>query len=234
VTDGRTGLELGRRQHAKRRKELNVLLRVESRESGGSVVKVGETTTDGFLMPLLIVVVAVVDDAQMLLEVGTSDSFHGFLGSLAGGAGSENLLGHGAERVSEDGVENHVGSRRVLGGTESTELELVAGEGEWRCAVAVSSGASDGGKSGDTEVDVEVQLRGGLVVADETLDRVVKIVTEVDGNDGRGGFVGAKAVVVASAGDSPTHEVTMMVDSTDGGGQKEHELDVRLRVSTRS
>ena len=98
------------------------------------VPQVSQAPALGLLYPGVIIAVAVEDDAlvggegvvQQLLEGGLEViCLFQNVGELA------QLLGH-------DGVQHHIGAGDGLRGAQHTELELIAGKGQGRGAVAVS------------------------------------------------------------------------------------------------
>ena len=106
------------------------------------------------------------------------------------------------------------------------ELELVAGEGEGRGAVAVRGVLLDRGQGGTPRSMLVRPCSLGGVVMDEGLDDLVQLVAQEDGDNGRGCLVGAQTVVVAGGGDAHAQQVGVGVDGLDEGGQEDEELQV--------
>jgi len=139
------------------------------------------------------------------------------------------LGGDVVEGLRDDGVEGRERAADRLVGGDSAELELVAGEGEGRGAVAVARVLGQRGEDVDAEVE-QAALLGGLGLALlQLLEDVGKLLAEVDGDDGRGRLVGAEAVVVGGRGDGGAEEAGVLVDGTDDRSAEDEELEVLVR-----
>ena len=87
----------------------------------------------GLPHPVLRIVVAIVDDAAVLVHRVGDDMADLLLLVLC----TLQTSGKGVEGVGQDGVEHHLRIGQRLGGADHAELKLVAGEGKGRGAVAV-------------------------------------------------------------------------------------------------
>ena len=102
-------------------------------------------------------------------------------------------LGH--DRVHDD---QRVGDR--LAGADRAELELVAGEGKRAGPVAVARVLRERGQRVHADGEEAGLLRVPGAALGDLLEDVGELVAEEHGDDGRGRFVGAEAVVVAGGG----------------------------------
>ncbi len=182
------------------------------------------------LLPLVGVVVAVEDDLLVLLDDLGQEVLDRGLELLAA---LEALLELGravVEGFGDRDVERHVRERDALIGRDRAELELVAGEGERAGAVAVARVARELRQHAHADVEDPAGL-GALRAARllDLLEDVGQHVAEEDRDDRRRRFVGAEAVVVASAGDAVAEQALELVDGADHRGAEDQELHVVVR-----
>ena len=186
------------------------------------VPQVAEAPALGLPDPVLAVAVAVEDDTlvglegvmQQVLQVRPE-----VVGLLQNVRELLQLLGH-------DGVEHHVGAGDGLGGAQHTELELVAGEGQGRGAVAVR-GVLGNLRQG---VHADLQLPLGLVhiglAVDDGIQDGRQLIAQEHGDDGRRGLVAAQPVVVAGVGHAAAQHILILVHALDKRRQEQQELGV--------
>ena len=119
-----------------------------------------------------------------------------------------------------------------MGAEEPTarKLELVAGEGEGRGAVAVGGVLGQDGQGRNAQLQLAALLGGGGRSTFQLLDHILELLAQEDGHDGRRSFVGAKAMVVAGVGNGGAEKVGVDVHAADDRGQHGQELGVGVRV----
>ena len=130
-------------------------------------------------------------------------------------------------------VKYYVGIGQVLLAPAHAELELVAGEGKRRGAVAVGVVTKDCWQLGDTQVNELALGDVGMLLVDECLDDGGEVVPQEDGDDGRWCLVGPQTMVVSGGGHGHAHEVRVLVDGCHQAGEEYQELQVMLRVRAR-
>ena len=101
--------------------------------------------------------------------------------------------------------------------------------------VRLRSPASRGqlGQDAGAEFHEAALLGGGGRALFELLDDVVELVAQVDRDDGRRGFVGAEAVIVAGGGDGDAEQAGVLIDGADDGADEGEELGVLMRGASR-
>ena len=190
--------------------------------SGGQV---RQAALLGLELPRVRVAVAVEDDALVLLDDALNERIERAVEVLL----ALELVGKLLELFGEDRVQHDVRTCDVELRAEAAELELVAGEGERRGAVAVRRVLREGRQDVDADLHVDAER---AAVDGAGLDRVEdrgQLVAEEDGDDGRRRFVRAEAVVVARGGDGDAQQILILVDALDDRGEEEQELRVLLR-----
>ncbi len=110
----------------------------------------------GLVDPGVVIAVAVEDDALMLGEDPADQLLQVRLEVL----GVLQLVGELLQLLGHDGVQGDVGAGDGLGGAQHPELELVAGKGHGRGAVAVGVVLPDGGQH--VHADLQGPLAGVL------------------------------------------------------------------------
>ncbi len=227
-----TGLDLVSAEDTEGLEQLDVLLAVPGSNGLRSLSQVGKTQLLGLRLPLVRVVVAVEDGALVLDEDVLNDLANSRVGIHADLSGFD-FVGNVSDGISEESVQHNVGTSNGLGGTCSSELELVLSEGERRGSVSVGTSSLDVRKGNDTHINLQ---RGFLL--DSLLEVLVNsntdIRTEEDGHDGWRSFVGAKSEIVGGTGNAGSQEIAVHVDRANGSGNHQEEGDVLLRLVARS
>ena len=142
------------------------------------------------------------------------------------------LVGKLHQLIGHSGVEHDVGACDGEGGAERTELELVAGEGERRGAVAV------GGVLREVRQHLDANLHLGLFLLCigsaffDSFKNIGQFVAQEHRNDGRRRFVRAQAMIVARRGDGNSQQILMLIHSLDHRAQEQQELRVFKRRGT--
>src|SRR5882724_7131044 len=134
--------------------------------------------------------------------------------------------------LGQDGIEgdHRVGAVGVR--THGAELEFITGEGKGRGPVPVRVVQQQFGNAA-----VQVQLQDRLVLLVEFIAysffHVSKDFTQVfadeDGNNGRGGFVGAETEIIAGRRDGSTENIGIVMNRLDGVDEESQEHQVGLR-----
>lgn len=211
IVDVNVGSELLVVQDSVSGQKIASLLAVDVVQGLNGVLQVKEATFSGFDRPLRRVSIAIIDNALMLSEYLTNQISGGGVGGHAGSDLLLKLLGKGFERIGHEYVEDVAGMGGVLGSTDATNLELVTSEGNRRSTVPVGVVPVTARQVSHTEVEISVDGNGKGFASSEGLDKATNRVSEKNGDDGRGGFVTPKAVIVGDTRDSPTQEVRMLI-----------------------
>ena len=211
------------------REELDHLGLDQRLERLGRCGGIGQTALGGLLAPGLAVVVAVEEDALVLADKSAQ---HALQCSVEGHTLRDPGLERGAEFVDapgHEGVEGHVGAGAALERAYGAQLELVAGEGQWRGAVAVGRVARQCRYRRDAGADrAAAPARAGTAVHDLRED-VRELLAQIYRDDGGRRLMRAEAVVVAGGGDRRAQQVGELVDAADNGGQHGQEDGILMR-----
>ena len=139
------------------------------------------------------------------------------------------LVSELAELLSDCGVQHNCCACDVDRRAQRTELELVAGEGERRGTVAVGGVLAELGQDINAQVHLHLDGAGIGGIGADGINNGLQLLTDEDGNDGRGCLVGAQTVIVARGGDGGAQQVGVIVNGLDDRGQEHHELQVLHR-----
>ena len=142
---------------------------VEDDRAAGLTV---ESSLLGFFHPLVRIAVAVETDRLAGLDVFTQHVDDCAGGCLSLGDERIHALFEEGECLSHGSVEGYHSRRTVGLAAHGTELEAVAGEGEWRGAVAVGIVDKQFGNFGDVELHALLAGHGKEVVVVAILDMV--------------------------------------------------------------
>ena len=217
-----TALHLHLGQDAEVLHQLDVLRVNEGGQSSRGVLLVGQAAAGSFFFPLGSVAVAVEDDAAVVAD-GPLDQSDGGRGKVLS---TLQLVGVALQLLGDGGVQDGVAVAQVLSRTGHTELELVAGEGEGRSAVAVGGILAELGQ--DIHAQIHLHLGGAGVrrIGCDGVNDGFQLLAHEDGDDGRGCLVGAQTVIVAGGGDGGAQQVCVLIDCLDDSGQEDQELQV--------
>ena len=115
-------------------------------------------------------------------------------------------------RLGDDGVEHRLGPVDGRRRADRAELELVAGEGEGRGAVAVGGVARAAPAAWSRRVGGWPPFfEEDAAPVSSCLHDVFELLAEEDGDDGRRRLVGAQAVIVAGVGHGGAEQVGVLV-----------------------
>ena len=173
----RVHLDLG--EHAVLRDERLVGRVQQRRDRLGRRAQVRQAPARGLGGPVGGVAVAVEDHALVLAEDAAQERLERLLEALR--AGGLELLGEAVEGVRHHDVEEHVRGGAGLRGAGLAELELVAGEGEGRGAVAVRRVARQRRERIDADAQRAGLARGAGGAVGEARDDVAELLAEEDG-----------------------------------------------------
>ncbi|CDC68125.1 unknown [Oscillibacter sp. CAG:155] len=184
--------------------------------------QVGKAALLGLGDPGVVIAVAV-EDNPLMLGKGLSDELLQIGLEVLGGL---QLIGKLLELLGHDGVQSDIGAGDGLGGTQHPELELVAGEGHGRGAVAVGVVLGNGGQH--VHADLQRPLAGILVLRalDDGIHYAAQLVAQEDGQYGGRSLLSAQTVVIAGEGHGGPQEVLIVIHALDEGGQEQQELGV--------
>ena len=202
--------------------QFDVLGQNIGRQGVGGAAQICKAAARGLLDPRLLIAVAVKDDAAMLDE----RLAHKVVQRLVE---VRRFLEHRvelAELLRHDGVEHRDGAGDGLAGAGHTELELVAGEGHGRGAVAVGGVLRDGGQHVHADAQRLALGLGIVALTDDGVDDALQLGAEEDGDDGRRRFLRAKTVIVAREGDGAAQQLLILVHALDEGGEEKQEHGV--------
>ena len=178
-----------------------------------------------FLDPCVVVAVAVEEDAAVGLDRGLDEVVQGRFEILC----LFEAVGILPERLGNGGIEHNIAAGDGVRRAQHPELELVAGEGEGRGAVAV------GGVAGELRQDVDAELhdglfraRVGLILFDRIEDRR-QFIAEEHRHDGGRRFVRAEAVVVAGGRNREAEQILIIIYGLNDRDEEEQELCVLIR-----
>merc|ERR1719277_880523 len=129
-----------------------------------------------------------------------------------------------------------MGKGAVLGGPNSAELEAIAAEGERRSAIAVLHTAWS--THGGLGLGIGSALLGLVAKQCPALNDRIDVLLEtgagIEGDDGRRGFLGAKAVVIPRMSHGASHELIVLHEpggeASDAGGEEQTGLVGFARV----
>ena len=217
VEDNLTSLALLLGHNVHLLKELGVLLRGEGVDGLDARVDSPQTAVGELLLGSVAVVVTVEDDAPVLVQ--------GLTGNIDGRLSGINAIRELAELLGDDGVEDGVDHRHVLGRTDGTELETSSTIGEGGGTVAVLGGDLEGEDLAGSEVeglDTGDVLALALAIL-EVLKVEGHVLAEVARDDGGGSLAGTETEVVAGGGDGHAHEISVLVHGGDHGGHDDGE-----------
>ena len=208
--------------------KIQVLLADVRRERVSTGAQVLKASALGFDDPFIGIVVAVEDDAGVLLE-RLADEGADVLFEFVLRNGFQDVR-EAFQLFGEDGVQHGVRACQRGRGAHHTEFELVAREGKGRCTVAVRIVLLEF----RDELDAGLHFGGldgfhGLARLDGILQSQ-EVVPEIDGDDGGRRLVRAETVVVSGARDTGSEEILVLVDTLDHGGQHDEEDEVVERV----
>ena len=168
-------------------KEIDVLLIHEVRVGFGNGFEVEQAASLGFLHPFVGVVVAVEDD-RLVFDKSLADQ------PLDSGIHVLRVLERLIELtqfLGDHGVEHVVRAADIQRGTESAELEFVAGEGERRGTVAVGGVLLEVGEHVDAGLHTFLAVADVFLAVDDGLHQLAEVVAEIHGDDRRRRFVRA-------------------------------------------
>ena len=209
------------RENAVFLEERDVPLVLERRERFHRVVQVGKSAALRLLRPAVRIAVAGEDDAlvrlhlhpQQLLEVLVEVPLH-----------RVELVAQRVDRLRDDGVQDHLALCAVLRGTRRAELELVAGKGERRGAVAVGRVLRERWQRIDPEAHPALPPRFicafHLHLVLDGIEHVVQLVAQKHRDDRGRRFVRAETVVVARPRRRLAENVGMHLDRADDRKEK--------------
>ena len=164
----------------------------------------------------------------MLAEQTGQQFLQGGIEARTGAHSSFQLGGDVVQGAGHGRVQGDVHRRDGLGGTHGPEFELVAGEGKGAGTVTVGKIHGQGRQGGNADLHAGAAGLVGHTVHDG-VDDVGQHVAQIDGDDGRRGFVGAQTMIVARTHRAQTQGDTVLVHGPEHGGQEDEELGIVQR-----
>ena len=224
------GIEFALVEHAVLFEEGDVFFLGECLEGFHGGAGIRETSLSSFFNPFVGIAVAVEDNALVFLNDLLEKVLEFFVELVCRNVSK--LVCNDVECFCNNRIEDNVRFRATLARTRCTEFELVACECERRSTVTVRSVTRERRESIRTELESASLLAGLRIALFELVDDVSKLVAEVHGDYCRRSFVCAKAVVITSACDCHTEQVSVSIDSVNHSAERSKEDSVLVRVLT--
>ena len=206
-----------------RRQHIDILLIQQMRHTVRRGAVVEQTALLGSLFdPAFIIAVAVEDNVLVILD-GLPNHLMQRRFKISR---TFQAIRVNPEGFSHGAVQHDVRTGNAVGGTEHTELKLVAGKGKRRSSVAVS------GVTVELRQHISTQLhlclfssligRTGL----DCLQHRIQLITKEDGNNSGRRFVGTEPVIIACSCHRYAQKILIIVHGLDDGAQEQQELCV--------
>ena len=215
------GFQLRSCENAEFFEHFHGFLRRQCRNGGNHVRQIRQASARRLLLPFLAVAVAIEQHAAVVAHILRDQAVDVVLKIVALLQDVRRL----AEGLGDDGADNGIGVCDALRGADHAELELVAREGKGRGAVAVGRVLVNDGQRGNAGVQPSARdAAGSRAVFDDLIDHVAELRAEEDGDDRRGRFVRAEALIVAGTGRGHPQNIRMAIHRLDDAGKHQKEL----------
>ena len=223
-------LGLAGAEHAVFFQQRNGLLVLQHGQGFRRLGQVGQAAFGGFDFPLGGVIVAVEEDALVLADDALQHTLqYGVQVLLAGGHLGFDLAADLVHGPGGNSVEHDIRAGATLAGANGAKLELVAGKGHGRRAVAVGRIARQTRQCGHANLDMTGGLGAFRAALFDLLDDVRELLAQEDRDDGGRRFVGAEAVVIAGGGHGHAQQRGVGVHGLHDHAQHGEKLGVLVR-----
>ena len=209
-------------EHAVAGEKIDVLFQNKRGKRIGGGGEVCKAASFGLLEPASLISVAVKENPAVLAQRVADQGVERRLKIL----GLFQNVCVFAERFCHDRVEDDVGPGNRLARAQHTELKLVAREGQRRGAVAVGRVLRNRGQNVHADAKRAFFAVGVVGLADDGVNDVAQLVSQIDGNDGGRRFLCAEAMVVSGERDCRAKKLLIFVHALNKGREEQQKLRV--------